>query len=395
MKQLIIWHTPEPSSAAARYIDEMFRAFTADGVPMDLVCPENFQFREEMSRNPLITLHLARARSNSLTRGLFAKLWTNAAFLLSSCSVLARTGKRNAIVHFQHVLHFPFCALFFAAALSRGCKIIFTVHDPVPHKWLLPNYLRWLERGSLAWAYRVSHTLIVHSDPGKRALIEHFAVNPEKISVIGRGPYGLGAGVIPMPDSPNLELLLFGSIRENKGVHLAIEAVQSLHREGVSVRLTIAGNVLNGNEAQYWERCSELIASRPEPIRVLKEFIPDERLPKLFAECHCVLLPYTQFFSDSGVAFMALANGRPIISTRSGGLGPLLDAADLGIEIEEPSTASVIAAIREATRLGTTGLIRKGNTGANYVNVECGWSKFAATTRDVYMSYAGAERGVK
>jgi len=61
-----------------------------------------------------------------------------------------------------------------------------------------------------------------------------------------------------MQHSATLELLMFGALRENKGVHLAIAAVQSLYQQGVPVRLTIAGRVMNRDEAEYWERCTEL-----------------------------------------------------------------------------------------------------------------------------------------
>lgn len=383
----MVWHTLEPCSAAARYPREMITALTEQGVPIHLICPRNYQFREELSRDPLITLHLTRSRSVDTTRGLWTKIWTNTLFLISSCLALLRVGRRKGIVHFQHVLHFPFSALFFASAKLRGCTVIFTVHDPVPHKWLFPRPLRWIERGSLRWAYNVSDSLIVHSEPGKRALIEYFGIRANKIQVIGRGPYQLGAGLLPMPDSPQFRLLVFGAIRENKGVHLAIEAVQTLYREGMDVKLTIAGDVANGKESSYWGTCLELIAREPAPIRVRKEFIADELLPELFAGCHCLLLPYTAFFSDSGVAFMALANGRPIVATRAGGLAPLLDSAELGVTIDETTPEGVAASIRRAASLGVPELARLGRTGAKYVNEQCGWPKFARQTQEIYESY--------
>ena len=387
MNRWVIWHTPEPFSAAARYPREMLPALTAQGVAVHLVCPRNYQFQEELGRNPLITLHLTRARSVDPGRGPLLKLWTNLPFLLSSVCTLMRTSRRGSIVHFQHVLQFPFSAIFFAGARLRGCTIVFTVHDPIPHRWFLPRRLRWIERGTLRWSYHVSDALIVHSEPGRRTLIEYFGLAADKITVIGRGPYGLGQGVLPMPDSPRLEVLLFGSIRENKGVHLAIEAVQTLHREGAAVRLTIAGEVLNGNEARYWARCREQIDKLPGPIRVRKQFITDELLPALFAESHCLLLPYTTFYSDSGVAFMALANGRPIVATRAGGLGPLFDAAEVGVAIEEGTPDGVSKAIRKTLGLGVPELERLGRAGAEYVNVECGWTKVASQTRELYGRY--------
>ena len=227
---------------------------------------------------------------------------------------------------------------------------------------------------------------MVHSDPGKQTLISYFGIDASKIQVIAHGPYSLGQGILPMAQADCLEVLLFGSLRENKGAHLAIEAVQELFREGVRVRLTIAGAVLNSREKEYWARCRELIAICPEPICVREEFIPDEKLPGLFRDCHCLLLPYTSFFSESGVAYMALANGRPIIATRMGGLASLLDSSGGGFAIEEATTRGVVEALRRAVELGPAQLQVLGQTGTERVMAECGWPIVAKKTHQLYES---------
>jgi glycosyltransferase involved in cell wall biosynthesis len=244
--------------------------------------------------------------------------------------------------------------------------------------------------GSLRWAYQVSTRLVVHSEPGKQTLVSYFGIDAGKIQVIAHGPYSLGQGILPMAESDCLEVLLFGSLRENKGAHLAIEAAQKLFREGVRIRLTIAGAVLNSREKEYWERCRELIGVCPEPIRVMEEFIPDEQLPGLFSACHCLLLPYTSFFSDSGVAYMALANGRPIIATRMGGLASLLDSSGGGFAIEEATIGGVVEALRKAVELGPAQLQLLGQTGTERVMAECGWPTVAKKTHQLYTSISPA-----
>ena len=63
-------------------------------------------------------------------------------------------------------------------------------------------------------------------------------------------------------------------------------------------------------------------------VRVIERYIPDDEVGVLLTHCDAVLLPYTDFNSDSGVAALALANGRPIIARRTGGLAALLDASE-------------------------------------------------------------------
>ncbi|MBV9624276.1 MAG: acyltransferase family protein [Acidobacteria bacterium] len=383
-QERIFLHTPEPFSSAALYVAALARSVTGEGTPIHIVCPSNHQCLEQFNHNPLITVHPTMARSTDSRRGFLGKVVVNVQFLLSSLAVLFCEIRRGDLVHFQYSLHLPFGALFFLCARVRGCKIVYTAHDPLPHKWMMPKELRWVERRALAWMYRVSDTIIVHNEVGKRTIVEQFGESSAKVKVIPQGPYELGAGTLPIPESEYLEVLLFGALRENKGAHLAIEAIQQLYREEVPIRLTIAGAVLNRNEHKYWDRCQELIRKYPQPIRLIDGFIPDEQLPELFASCHCFLLPYTEFFSDSGVASIALANGRPVIGTRAGGLGALLEASNGGLVIEEASVDAVVTALRKAILLSRQQLDQFGREGQAWILSECGWPKIARETLQVY-----------
>lgn len=383
-EERIVLHTPEPFSSAALYVEALARSITAEGAPLHIVCPGNHQSMEKFNSNPLITVHPTVARSTDGAKGFLGKVIVNLRFLFSSLAVLFFAIRRGDIVHFQYSLHLPFGALFFLCARIRGCKIVYTAHDPLPHKWLMPKKLRWVERGALAWMYHVSDTIIVHNELGKRTILDQFGGSSAKVKVIVQGPYELGAGTLPMPESEYLEVLLFGALRENKGAHLAIAAIQQLYKEKVPIRLTIAGAVLNRNERNYWECCQEMIRRCPQPIRVIEGFIPDEQLPELFANCHCFLLPYNQFFSDSGVGSIALANGRPVIGTKAGGLGALLQASNGGLVIEEASANAVAAALRQAVMLGPEQLDQFGREGRAWILRECGWPKIARETLQVY-----------
>jgi len=383
----IFLHTPEPFSSAALYVEALSRSVTAEGTPIHIVCPQNHQCLEKFNRNPLITIHPTIARSTNGRHGFLGKVVVNVQFLLSSLAVLFCAIRRGDLVHFQYSLHLPFGALFFLCARIRACKIVYTAHDPLPHKWIMPKRLRWVERRALAWMYRVSDTIIVHNEVGKRTILEQFGESSAKVKVIAQGPYELGVGTLAMPQSEDLEVLLFGALRANKGAHLAIDAIQQLYKEEVPIRLTIAGAVLNRNERDYWERCQELIRRCPQPIRLVEGFIPDEQLPELFASCHCFLLPYTQFFSDSGVASIALANGRPVIGTRAGGLGALLQASNGGLVIEEASADAIATALRQAVLLGEQRLDQFGREGRAWILRECGWPKIGRETLQLYSAH--------
>ncbi len=65
---------------------------------------------------------------------------------------------------------------------------MFTAHDPVPHKWLLPESLRMVERGTLSLAYHLSDLIIVHNEADRKLLMEEFGQPASKISVVPHGP---------------------------------------------------------------------------------------------------------------------------------------------------------------------------------------------------------------
>jgi glycosyltransferase involved in cell wall biosynthesis len=380
----IILHTPEPASAAALYVEALADALAAAQTPVCVVCPGNHQAREALERDPLIDVRVCRDRATQVSVSVFTKIIENLSFVVSSTQTLWRATQPGDIVHLQYILHLPFGLIFLFCAWAKRAHIVFTVHDPLPHKFLFPRTLRSLELSSLRWAYRWSDVLIVHSEAGKRMLLERFQVNPDRVRVIPHGPYELKEKVQLCKERDRLEVLFFGALRENKGLHLAIESVQTLARQGVPVRLTIAGQVVNQKEEAYWESCRALIDEESAAVRLIETFVPDDALAELFSHCHCFVLPYTTFCSDSGVAYMALANAKPIVATEAGGLGWLLENSRGGIRIAEASVAGVSRALRQALEMGAANLERKGRMGADWVLAECGWPRVARETQAVY-----------
>jgi glycosyltransferase involved in cell wall biosynthesis len=177
---------------------------------------------------------------------------------------------------------------------------------------------------------------------------------------------------------------MFGAVRENKGLHLGIRAVQMAASDSrLPVRLTIAGGV-GVAEEQYWLTCKQLIAANPDNIDVIALRIPEDEVAPLLARHHAVLLPYAKFFSESGVAALALSHRRPILATAAGGLGELTEQGCWGIPILSPTEQSVAQAIFAAIELGPERLQQMGIEGCEFMRKTRSWDSIARETAELY-----------
>ena len=378
----VIMHTSEPSGLG-HYVSKVVLALAQFGVPVVLFCPANSRDEAPVRAAGVEVVHAAdRPTSHA---GLLQRILRNFTFLAKTAAVQFRLVRRGDIVHFQGILHLPLGFVFLLITKLRAGSVVLTAHDPLPHRWRFPRWLQWVERGMLHLAYRASDRIIVHNRAGRDALIREFHLRDDHIAVIPHGPYAVGTtDGGPFPDFRCLRLLAFGSIRKNKGLHLAIQAVQTMTCEMERpLRLTLAG-LTDPAERHYWEQCKQIIAAQPDGIEVIERLISDEEVGPLLTRHHAVLLPYTKFFSESGVAALALSHRRPILATSAGGLGELIEHGAGVIPIASPTVASVAQAISVAMQLGPERLEKMGIEGAEFIRKARSWESIAAQTASVY-----------
>lgn len=378
----VIMHTSEPSGLG-HYVSKVVLALARFGVPVALFCPANSQDEAMVRAAGVHVVHAADRQTSHA--GLIKRIVRNFTFLGKTALVQFQLVRRGDIVHFQGMLHLPLGLVFLIIAKLRGGSLVLTAHDPLPHRWRFPRWLRWLERGMLHLSYQVSDRIIVHNRTGKDVLIGEFHLYQDRIAVIPHGPYSdatTNGG--PFPDFRCLRLLAFGSIRKNKGLHLAIRAVQMMADDwGRPVHLTIAG-LTDPAERNYWEECKQIIAAQPDRIEVIERRILDDEVGPLLARHHAVLLPYTEFFSESGVATLALSHRRPILATTAGGLGELIEHGAGVIPIASSTAASVAQAISVAMQLGPERLEKMGIEGGEFIGKARSWESIAVQTAAVY-----------
>jgi glycosyltransferase involved in cell wall biosynthesis len=164
----------------------------------------------------------------------------------------------------------------------------------------------------------------------KSDLCGEFDVAEEKVSVI---PFGVNSFLFQTGLSrkdartrlglkpSDRVLLFFGNIAPYKGVDLLVEALARVP----DCRLIIAGPVKKGCD-DYWRDVERAIDSKGLADRVIRkaEFIPDGDVEVYFKAADAAVLPY-KTISQSGVLFVSLDFGVPVIATGVGGLAESIE----------------------------------------------------------------------
>lgn len=221
-------------------------------------------------------------------------------------------------------------------------RYIYTAHNVLPHNRERSSFLRWVYR----LIYCVPHVIVVHTQETRRMLIERFGVPDAKIRVISIGlNEEVPATALDRQESRSRLgfdgaaklILFFGRVDEYKGVDVLIEAFNRL--EIPEARLVIAGAF---RSLKYRERilASIACARRQADIRLDARLIPNEEVGVFFRASDVVCLPYRSIY-QSGLLFLAMRFGKPIVTTNVGSLAEFV-TPDTGI-IAESNDAHGIA----------------------------------------------------
>lgn len=215
--------------------------------------------------------------------------------------------------------------------------VVLTHHDPfnfmVKYKSTFPKYshLNWI---SLSFAQRKG------MPPATNwvANIYH-GINPELMS--------------PVTSPSNDYFAYLGRVIEPKGVHLAIQAVQTFNRQNnANIPLLIAGKHYSGHKKDaYWQ---EVIKPILDSTVKFVGFIDNSKEKNQFlGNARALLVPSTFDEPFGMVAIEALACGTPVVALDSGALPELIDNGvtgwiatkcfGAGNQIDQKATSSSIA----------------------------------------------------
>ncbi|MEI7768740.1 MAG: glycosyltransferase [Chloroflexales bacterium] len=225
------------------------------------------------------------------------------------------------------------CLTAIASMVKRNTsvKIIFICHNVVPHEGG-----GVIDRRLALTVLRRGDALIVHSEQDRLRLL---AMLPQARVVKAHHPTyadlahqssDLPAHLrrdLGIPADAHV-LLFFGFVRPYKGLEYLIQAMR-LIRERISVHLLVVGEFWTAPE--FYQRYADEFGVS-EAMTIINRYVPNEELRPYFDAADVVVLPYVSA-TQSGVVQLAFGFGKPVITTRVGGLYEVVEDGVNGLVV--------------------------------------------------------------
>jgi glycosyltransferase involved in cell wall biosynthesis len=202
----------------------------------------------------------------------------------------------------------------------RGYKIVWTMHNYLPHESQFP-VLNLLERW---WMARCANAIIVHAACGKELLSKKL-LRQKQVYVIPHGNYIPFLEHIPRleakkrlgVDESKVMLLNFGYIRPYKGVTQLLDVFRDL--PDLDASLFVVGNAPGDLKDQVSSR-----AALDRRVTTKLHYVEDDQLALYLSAADAVVLPYIDVLG-SGALMTALSFGCPVIAPSIGAFNDMLD----------------------------------------------------------------------
>jgi glycosyltransferase involved in cell wall biosynthesis len=286
---------------------------------------------------------------------------------------LRRRAAEAELVHFQWLA----AQLVDGRLLPRGVPTVLTAHD------VLPREPRPGARLGQRRLYARVDAVVVHSEHGRRRLVEALELDPAKVEVI---PHGALDYLTTLPDEAPLPrelaeverpvVLFFGLARPYKGVDVLLEAWDPAWDAELWIVGAPRGDGPPGGPS----------APRRGTVRTVPRYVAESEIPAYFRRADLVVLPYREI-DQSGVLFTALAFGRPLLLSDVGGFPEV--AATGAAELVPPGDP---AALRAALGRLVADPARRAELAAASARAgreRYGWDDIARRHLELYARIAG------
>ncbi|MCB9506870.1 MAG: glycosyltransferase [Myxococcales bacterium] len=244
------------------------------------------------------------------------------------------------------------------AARAAGVETVFVCHNVLPHE------SSPVDRLLAGLAYRTASRFVVHAraEAARVATLirdPNVGVHPHPIYDLFDSTEPSAASAEAARAALNISaervLLFFGLIRHYKGLDILLDAMPRIARE-TGASLLVAGECyddLAALEAQI-----DRLGIR-DHVRLDARYVANEEVPTLVAAADAVVLPY-RHATQSGVAQVAYACGRPVITTAVGGIPEVVWDGETGLLVPPEDPGAIADAVARFYREDLGPVLRAG-----------------------------------
>ena len=282
---------------------------------------------------------------------------------------------RPDVVVFQWWVPFmaPMTTWLARSAHRLNSRVVMICHNILPHE------RSWVDTTLAQMALSKADQLIVHSqDECTRARQLNLAGSIEVTSLPtysafgsvtwsqerARAAIGIGGRV----------LLFFGLVRPYKGLSDLLDALPAVLAK-FDVTLLVVGEIW-GKSEPYRSRVKTLgLESR---VRFVDRYVSNDEAAMYFAACDLAVLPYREA-TGSAVLQLAFGLGIPVVATRTGGMGEVVEDGVTGFLVEPGDVSGLSGAIERYFREDRSSAFRQNITRAAD---QFSWDKLITTILD-------------
>lgn len=224
-------------------------------------------------------------------------------------------------------------------------KIVFICHNVVPHEGG-----GVIDRRLALTVLRRGDALVVHSEQDRHRLLAllpqarvYKAAIPTYAPLAGQGEGQAGRDLrreLRLPAGAPI-ILFFGFVRPYKGLEYLIQALPLVRQRIPDAHLLVVGEFWQAPE--FFQRYAEEYGVG-DALTIVNRYVPNEDLQPYFALADAVVLPYVSA-TQSAVVQLAFGFGKPVITTRVGGLHEVVEDGVTGLIVPPQDEQALAAAI--------------------------------------------------
>jgi glycosyltransferase involved in cell wall biosynthesis len=282
---------------------------------------------------------------------------------------------RPDIVHFQHTLFMGFEIIREVRNTLPNAGIVYTLHEFVPICHRNGQMIRTINEDELCThssprrchecfpehspqafflrkrfvqsMFELVDTFIAPSEFLRKRYVE-WGLPEERVRVEENG--STGRAVVSSEGNgrmlPN-RIGFFGQLTRYKGIHVLLEAMQLLQREGVDAHLWMHGANLDLQSIEFQKQIAELLATSGSNVTLSGGYQPDA-LPALMSNVDWVVVPSIWWENSPLVIQEAFLYGRPVICSGIGGMAEKVTDGVNGLHFRVRDPLSLAGVLRRA-----------------------------------------------